>query len=179
MHLQANSPLSDATGRQVLPAGVAPQMRLQAIDQGTIPLIHQSNTPVIHRRRAFTLLEVMIACGIFFMATFAILAMVSATLRNARGLQRGQVHAGMAAALIVEALKTNRMDTGTDSGDFGEAYRDYSWDAEWHPYDTNGLLEVNITLNRHGSAIPADSLSSLVYDPNARSGPGSAFLRPR
>jgi len=34
---------------------------------------------------AFTLMEVMVACGIFFMATFAILALVSTTLRNARG----------------------------------------------------------------------------------------------
>src|SRR5207342_1412722 len=43
--------------------------------------------------RAFSLIEVMIACGIFFMATFAILALVSTTLRNARALQRGDVDA--------------------------------------------------------------------------------------
>ena len=37
---------------------------------------------------AFTLLEVMIACGIFFIAVFAILALVSNTLRNAQRLRR-------------------------------------------------------------------------------------------
>src|SRR5438045_6918579 len=44
---------------------------------------------------AFTLLEVMIACGIFFIAVFAILALVSNTLRNAQRLRRIEVDAGM------------------------------------------------------------------------------------
>jgi hypothetical protein len=55
-------------------------------------------TPHSALRTGFTLLEVMIACGIFFMATFAILGLVSNTLRNARGIQRVEVDAGMAAA---------------------------------------------------------------------------------
>ena len=64
--------------------------------------------PRFQTTRAFTLIEVMIACGIFFMATFAILALVSTTLRNARALQHGDVDAGMAAAQIYQLLKTNR-----------------------------------------------------------------------
>ncbi|HEV2393414.1 MAG TPA: hypothetical protein VG146_13765 [Verrucomicrobiae bacterium] len=124
---------------------------------------------------AFTLLEVMIACGIFFMVTFTILALVSSTLRNARALQRTDVDAGMAAAQIFETMKTNRQDSGSLSGDFGDAYRDYSWDAQWQPYDTNGLLEVDITVNRHGTPAPVDSLAILVYDPNAK---GQYGVRP-
>src|SRR5215467_4098981 len=62
----------------------------------------------LNRWHAFSLIEVMIACGIFFMATFAILALVSTTLRNARALQRGDVDAGMAAAQIYQTLRTNR-----------------------------------------------------------------------
>ena len=68
-------------------------------------------TPGLRAKRslsAFTLIEVMIACGIFFMATFAILALVASSLRNARALQRGDVDAGMAAAQIFQLLKTNR-----------------------------------------------------------------------
>src|SRR6185369_14176005 len=75
--------------------------------------------------RAFTLIEVMIACGIFFMATFAILALVSTTLRNARALQRGEVDAGMAAAQVYQILKTNKVQQGSMSGDFDDAHRDY------------------------------------------------------
>ncbi len=67
---------------------------------------------------AFTLIEVMIALGIFFMATFAILALVSNILRNARGLQRPQIDAGMAAAIYVN---TNRFSVGSVSGDLSDS----------------------------------------------------------
>src|SRR5215475_5651356 len=97
---------------------------------------------------AFTLLEVMIALGIFFMFAFAILALVASTLRNARGLRRPQVDAGMAAAIYVS---TNRFFEGSMSGDFGDVLPDYSWEAETYEFATNGLLQADLTLNRHGS----------------------------
>src|SRR6185503_19703047 len=84
-------------------------------------------------RRAFTLLEVMIALGIFFMCTFAILALVSNTLRNARSLRRPQVDAGMAASIYVN---TNRFSEGSMSGDFGDVLDDYTWDAETYQFAT-------------------------------------------
>ncbi len=126
--------------------------------------------PPVRSERAFTLIEVMIACGIFFMATFAILALVSGTLKNARALQRNDVDCGIIAAQLFETLKTNRQDTGQLSGDFGDTYRDYSWTAEWQPFQTNGLLEVDITLNRRGSVAPVDSLVFLVYNSGVQMG---------
>lgn len=63
------------------------------------------------RVTAFSLLEVMIACGILFMAVFTILALVSSTLRNARSLRRVEVDAGMVAA---QMFKTNRLSEGKD-----------------------------------------------------------------
>ena len=128
---------------------------------------------------AFTLMEVMIACGIFFMATFAILALVSTTLRNARGLQRGDIDAGMAAAQVYQLLKTNKVSVGSLSGDFDEAHRDYSWEANWDiDYDsgaTNGLLKVDIVVNRRGSHQPVDMLTIRVFNPDAQSGFGPTF----
>src|SRR6184192_2466516 len=59
--------------------------------------------------RAFTLLEVMIAVSIFFMATFSILALVSRCLAQARALQPMQVDANMVAA---ELSLTNRLEEG-------------------------------------------------------------------
>ena len=41
----------------------------------------------VRRMRAFSLLEVMIAVGIFFLALFSILGLVSQMLRNARAIQ--------------------------------------------------------------------------------------------
>jgi hypothetical protein len=124
------------------------------------------------RHRAFTLLEVMIACGIFFMATFGILALVSNTLRNARALQRSDVDSGMAAAQVYQMLKTNVLSQGSFSGDFGEVYRDYSWEAtwdvDWESGATNSLLKVGVVVNRSGLHKPVDILTLWVYAPNAR-----------
>lgn len=120
------------------------------------------------RSRAFTLLEVMIACGIFFMATFSILALVANTLRNARGLQKGDVDAGMAAAQVAQILKTNKLTEVTLSGDFGDSYKDYTWAAESHEFDTNGLLQVDIIVNRRGLQKPVDGLQIMVFAPAAK-----------
>jgi len=118
----------------------------------------------------------MIASGIFFMATFGILALVAGTLRNARSLQRNDVDIGLAASMVYQTLKTNKFSEGTMSGDFGTAYPDYFFDAQWGPYDTNGLLEADIVLNRHGSQKPVDFISILVWSPNVQTGPGSRSL---
>ena len=114
---------------------------------------------------AFTLLEVMIALGIFFMAVFAILALVSSTLRNARGLQRGDVDAGMVAAQL---FKTNRLTEGTDSGDFGDVYPDFSWQTEAFEADTNGLWQVNIIVRQRGNHNPVDEMQVWVYSPESK-----------
>jgi hypothetical protein len=124
---------------------------------------------------AFTLLEVMIACGIFFMATFTILALVSSTLRNARALQRDEVDIGMAAAMVYQTLKTNRYEEGSLNGDFGNTYPDYSFEARWGAWKTNGLLAVEIVLNKRGARGPADAMTIWVYSPNARSSFGPTF----
>src|SRR5579859_4376953 len=106
----------------------------------------------------FTLIEVMIACGIFFMATFAILALVSTTLRNARALQRGDVDAGMEAAQVYQTLKTNRLVELSGKGDFGEAYPEYSYQYVTQQYQSNGLLQVDIVVNRRDLRKPFDTL---------------------
>ena len=126
---------------------------------------------------AFTLLEVMIACGIFFMATFAILALVAGTLRNARLLQRGEVDAGMAAAQLYPTLRTNKNEYGSASGDFGDTYRDCSWEAQWEPYQTNGLLAVDIVVNRRGKQQPVDRLTIWVYSTEIKSALGGPRTR--
>jgi hypothetical protein len=118
--------------------------------------------------RAFSLLEVMIACGIFFMAVFTILALVSNTLRNARGLRRLSVDAGMVAAQL---CKTNRYVEGTDSGGFGNAYPDYSWTTDTHEAATNGLWQVDILVHKRGVHDPVDVMSVWFFSPDSSSAP--------
>ena len=116
---------------------------------------------------AFTLMEVMIACGIFFTATFAILALVSNTLRNARALRHVEVDAGLVAAML---SRTNHLTEGTESGDLDDfGYPDYRWETETYAHEvyTNGLVQVKITLRKRDKVV--EEMPIWVFDPNFRS----------
>ena len=129
-----------------------------------------------HRpQTAFSLLEVMIASGIFFMAIFAILAMVSGVLRNARSLRRMELDAGMVAAQVVN---TNRLTEGSNTGDFGNLYPGYSWDTDTYEAGTNGLWQVDIVVHRRDVQNPVDILSIYVFSPDSKSGLGRQTFRP-
>jgi Tfp pilus assembly protein PilV len=117
------------------------------------------------RGRGFSLLEVMIACGIFFTAVFTILSLVSGSLRNARKLRRIEVDAGMVAAQIL--IRTNRFSEGTESGDFGDVYRDYSWEYECTQVETNGLLQFDISVFKRHNRQPLDSMSIYLFSPDS------------
>jgi hypothetical protein len=112
----------------------------------------------------------MIALGLFFMAVFTILALVSNLLRNARGLQRPQVDAGLAAAIY---LNTNRFTVGGISRELDDWLRDYSFTVNTDEFGTNGLLQADIALTKRGDRGKPDTLSVLVYDPNFQSTPFS------
>ena len=115
--------------------------------------------------RAFTLLEVMIAMGLFFIAVFSILALVSNGLRNARALQQTTVDAGMLAA---ELSLTNKLEEGVDSGDFGDLYPDYEWTQEIMEAKTNGLFEVRFVIrHRTGGRLVETPMTILLFRPES------------
>jgi hypothetical protein len=116
----------------------------------------------------------MIAGGIFFMAIFAILAMVSGVLRNARSLRRTPLDAGMVAAQI---CNTNKLEEGIRSGDFGNLYPGYSWEADTYEAATNGLWQVDIAVRLRGVSKPVDQMSIYLFRPESQSSFGPR-LRP-
>ena len=126
-------------------------------------------------RAAFSLVEVMVACGIFFMCVFAILAMISSVLRNARLLRRVELDAGMVAAQV---SNTNKLYEGSASGDFGKMYPGYSWEADEYEVGTNGLWQVDIVVHRAGLQKPADVMSIWLFRPESQSGFGRPNTRP-
>jgi len=125
---------------------------------------------------AFTLMEVVIASAIFFLAIFAILALVSNTLRNARSLRHIQVDAGMVAAQL---FKTNKFSEQVESGDFGSAYPDYSWSVESMEAQTNGLWQFNVVVMRRGQREPVDQMSLFIFSPESSTGPFGPGPGPR
>lgn len=120
-------------------------------------------------RLAFTLLEVMIAIGIFFTATFAILALVSQCLRTAQMLHQNAPTPGMVAA---ELSLTNKLEEGFDDGDFEEIaagiYPDYTWQSETIFYASNGMFQVNVSVFNDRNL--DSSVSFLLYRPESPTG---------
>jgi hypothetical protein len=94
--------------------------------------------------RAFTLLEVMIALTIFFMAIFTILGSVSRSLGAARSLQ--QKFPDIVPA-VEDLILTNRLEEGTVDGDFGDSYPGCTWRREVYLTKTNGFFQVDVTIH--------------------------------
>jgi len=118
-------------------------------------------------RRAFSLIEVMIAIGIFFMATFMILALVSSALANARRLQRPMVDAAMIAS---ELSLTNKLVEEIQSDNFGKAYPGYHWTANIVEEQTNKLFRVDYEVKRDGSPEVLQKMSVLFFRPQSKAG---------
>jgi Tfp pilus assembly protein PilV len=117
---------------------------------------------------AFSLLEVMIAAGIFFMAIFAILALVSTNIRNARLLQEQPVDPGM---LLADLVQTNKLEEGTDQGDFGDLFPGYTWTCDITQVASNGLFKVEYVVTKPGGGPNSQtSLSALLYRPDSPAG---------
>ena len=56
----------------------------------------------LHRRLAFTLMEVMIAIGVFCVGVFAILGLVASVMHGARLLDKPMVDAGVVVSQIAQ-----------------------------------------------------------------------------
>src|SRR2546425_4524932 len=103
-------------------------------------LRQRHHTRSYHTTVAFSLLEVMIAMALFFMAIFAILGLTSQSIGAAARLQRNAVDI---ASLAAELSLTNALQEGGDSGDFGDLYPGVSWTREVTQVGSNGLYRVD------------------------------------
>jgi prepilin-type N-terminal cleavage/methylation domain-containing protein len=146
--------------------GVKPQRSCRA------GLPQRACRAVAQQRRAFSLLEVMIAIMIFCMCTFAILCLVSSSLENTRRLQRPIVDAGMVASAL---SLTNKLVEGNDSGDLGDllgdAYQGYKWTSAVQEVQSNKLFQVDLILQSPARGNPVVSkMSILLYRPQSDAG---------
>jgi Tfp pilus assembly protein PilV len=120
------------------------------------------------RQAAFSLLEVMIAMGIFFIAIFAILDLTSQNLAAARRLQRTEVDI---TTLAAQLSLTNRLEEGFESGDFGEMFPDHLWSRTITEVSSNGLFRVDFTAydptHNRKSPMVQRHLSILLYRPDS------------
>lgn len=125
-----------------------------------------------HRRHAFSLLEVMIALGIFFGCVFAILSLVSRSLQQARQLQPTHLDARTAIAIL---SLTNRLEEGPIPPEIIAQYEathpETAITGEIYEVATNGLFRVDFTVGTAGGnkrAVTATS-SILLFRPMSQS----------
>jgi type II secretory pathway pseudopilin PulG len=132
----------------------------------TEPRLPRTCRAAAQRRRAFSLLEVMIAIGIFFISVFAILSLVSSSLANARRLQRPMVDAAMIAS---ELSLTNQLVEIRQSGDFGKLYPGYSWTADINEVQSNKLFQVDYVVQDDHKQV-VQTMSVLFFRPKSPAG---------
>lgn len=124
-------------------------------------------------RRAFTLLEVIIAMAIFFVAMFSVLQLMSRGLGMARALQQDLPSPAMIAADLAQMAATNRIDDGGSySGDFEflapDIYPDFKWAAQTYQFASNGLFKADIVVmgSRNGQPVER-SMSVFLFSPRS------------
>ena len=127
------------------------------------------------RHRAFTLLEVMIAIAIFFVAAFAILGLISTSQNNVRRLQRPSVDA---SPVLARYAATNSLVEGTYQGSLGDPellgkdYRDYNYLVNIVEVRSNHLFSVECAITEaNGKRQIISDLTTVLYRP--LSPPGS------
>lgn len=122
--------------------------------------------------KAFSLLEVMIALALFFMCVFAILALVSRSLQQARQLEPMHLDARTAIAML---SLTNRLEEGPIPPEIITQYElshpDSTIMGEIYEVATNGFFRVDFTVGTAGGnkkAVTATS-SILLFRPQSQS----------
>ena len=125
-------------------------------------------------RRAFSLLEVMIAIAIFFVSASAILGLISTSLGNVRRLQRPSVDA---SPVLARYAATNSLVEGKYQGSLGDPellgkdYRDYNWVADVVEVGSNHLYSVDcVILPANGRQEIISHMSTVLYKPHSPPG---------
>jgi len=122
---------------------------------------------------AFTLMEVMIAIGVFCIGVFAILGLVAQVMRGARLLDKPMVDA---SAIASEIAQTNELVEATgltgDLSDFlGNNYKGYTYTYDITEEQSNRLFRVDLQLQSDAPGRPVIStMHVLFYRPQSPAG---------
>lgn len=124
-------------------------------------------------RDAFTLMEVMIAIGVFCIGVFAILDVVASVMRGARLLDKPMVDAGCVAGEI--ALTNSLVEVQYESGDLsdflGDQYKGYPYEYAIVEEQSNKLFRADILVHSDAPGKPVVSkMSILLYRPLSPAG---------
>jgi prepilin-type N-terminal cleavage/methylation domain-containing protein len=125
------------------------------------------------RRGAFTLMEVMIAIGVFCIGILAILDVVASVMHGARLLDKPMVDAGpVASELALTNALVEVQDVSGNLGDYlGDQYKGYTYTYDITEVQSNKLFQVDVVLQSDAPGKPVISkMSLLLYRPQSPAG---------
>lgn len=120
----------------------------------------------------FTLMEVMIAIGVFCIGVFAILELVANVIHGARLLDKPMVDAGVVAGQIAQTNSIVETSGWGDLSEFlGKQYQGYKYAYTINEAQTNKLFQADIAVTSDAPGKPVVSkLSILLYRPQSPAG---------
>jgi len=132
-------------------------------------------------RTAFTLMEVMIAIGVFCIGVFAILALVANVMRGARLLDKPMVDAGVVASQIAgtNSLLETRGVYGNLGEFLGDNYKGYNYAYDIIEEQSNKLYraEIFVTSDAPGKPI-VSKMTVLLFRPQSPAGSKDGGMGP-
>jgi prepilin-type N-terminal cleavage/methylation domain-containing protein len=102
--------------------------------------------PSASHRGGFTLLETIVSVAIMSIGLVAIIEAYGASMRLSLQDEYLTTATFLAAGKMEEVLKEPSIVTGSDHGDFGEGFEDYSWTVDITDSDIEGLETVTVTV---------------------------------
>lgn len=101
-------------------------------------------------RRGFTLLEVIVSMAVLAIGLVAVLEAYGAASRVSLQDEFLTTATFLAAGKMEEVLKEPYITTGSDEGDFGEEFPDFTWTADITDSEMEGLAVVTVTVEWEG-----------------------------
>jgi general secretion pathway protein I len=99
------------------------------------------------RKRGFTLIEMIVASILLFLAVTAAVAGISAATKSAGEANEVTVATLLAQKHMAEIeVDTSQLSGGANSGDFSDEYAGYHWDQNVEATDFSNLVKVTLTI---------------------------------
>ncbi|HUO07381.1 MAG TPA: type II secretion system protein [Phycisphaerae bacterium] len=130
------------------------------------------------RRRAFTLIETLVAIAIIAAVLPILLSGISIANRAALLAKQRTLATTLGEAKLNELVGTDLWQSGALSGDFGDDAPGFTWNAVVTPYNdtdltTQDLQEIDLTVSwKSRSDTRQVVLSTLIYAPTTTSTTG-------